>query len=201
MRAEFASAIASYVDGLGKLNRAVKIAIENDKAAPAEPSRDLIVDDVVLVTLQTDTLMLDPEKVRALAPLDDLKALYSTFWKEMAGNALELVDFYAHQRFLGGYQYHRYLGARERATNPNHYYPYYLTGAGSVFRLRPNDQAEARRLLSKWLEKGLPIPDWSNKAYRRVGAAFWETCPFTPENGYGEIAVNLAYHWNKQIAR
>ena len=112
------------------------IAVGEGPAAPAMCSRGLIQNGLVLVTLQSDAITLDPNLVRSL-PLDqDLHELYATYWHDISDGALALDDFFAHQGFEGGYLYHRYLGSAEGADNPNRYRPYYLTLAGSLFKLR-----------------------------------------------------------------
>ena len=67
--------------------------------------------------------------------------------------------------------------------------------AGSVFRLRAADSS-AEEKLERWLRCGLPFPDWAAEEY---GAEPWKRCPFVTENGYGEIAVNLAWHWEHRL--
>jgi hypothetical protein len=159
--------------------------------------------DLVLVTLQTDTVMLDPNNVRSLAVGSDLNALYGDYWRLLSddgsGPALVLKDFYAYQNFAGGYRYHRYLGAAERRSAPNRYRPFYLTGAGSVFKLEVTDANRAWQILDQWTQQGLDLPAWAVTEYGRSGFALWQTCPYLPENGYGEIAVNLRWHWDEQI--
>lgn len=195
VRDQFAFAVMS-LDGLGKLNQAVVVAVGAGTAAAAIPSRGPVQAGEALVTLQSDAILLDPEKVRRLPPGQDLFALYAAFWQEIGGDAgLELSDFWAYQTFQGGYLYHRYLGAVERQERPAAYYPYYLTGAGSLFRLRAAS-SQAELLLQRWLVSGLPLPAWAVQRYTRNGHPLWQTCPFVPENGYGEIAVNLDWHWN-----
>jgi len=167
------------------------------------PSKAPIVKGEILLTLQADAIMLNPEDVRLLVIGEDLFQHYGNFWKEIsgrdgAGPCLELVDYFAHQNFQGGYLYHRYFGASEREQNPDHYYPYYLTGAGSVFRLRVADENAARLCLQRWEHIGLDLPAWVLQVYGQYGRDLWQNCPFVPENGYGEIAVNLNWHWDKQ---
>ncbi|MEW6717617.1 MAG: RAMP superfamily CRISPR-associated protein [Chloroflexota bacterium] len=205
VRDQFAHAVLCYLDRLGKLNQAVTVAIQPDVAPSAEGSCGLFVDGEILLTLQTDTIMLNPEDVRGLSLGEDLFSLYANFWKsisdwEGSGPCLELVDYFAHQNFQGGYLYHRYLGAAERHQRPNNYYPYYLTGAGSVFRLRVKREEFARNCLRRWLRRGLELPDWAVRRYSQFGRAIWQNCPFVPENGYGEIAINLNWHWEKKVS-
>ena len=49
---------------------------------------------------------------------------------------------------------------------------------------------EVKPLVTRWLEQGLPLPRWAEKAY---GKSF-ETNPYLPTNGYGEIVVDLPVH-------
>ena len=51
----------------------------------------------------------------------------------------------------------------------------------------------------RWMSGGLPLPKWALAEYGQYNRALWENCPFVPENGYGEIAVNLAWHWDNPI--
>jgi len=203
VRDQFALAVSSFLDRLGKLNQEVKVVICPMHAPTAMPSKAPIVKGEILLTLQADAIMLNPEDVRLLVIGEDLFQHYGNFWKEIsgrdgAGPCLELVDYFAHQNFQGGYLYHRYFGASEREQNPDHYYPYYLTGAGSVFRLRVADENAARLCLQRWEHIGLDLPAWVLQVYGQYGRDLWQNCPFVPENGYGEIAVNLNWHWDKQ---
>ena len=196
---EFIDALRTLPLRLGKLGRPVDIMLNNGFATPALERKPGLVDGLAIVTLQTDAIMLEAEAVARLQPHEDLHALYAAFWQEISDGALILEDFFAHQGFEGGYLYHRKLGAAERQQAPNRYRPYYLTRAGSVFRLKAQDEARAEALLARWQQQGLPWPQWAKTAYGAYDRAYWENCPFVPENGYGEIIVNLAWHWEKRI--
>jgi len=199
VRQQFAAAVQQNLHRLGKLGRAVTVSVSGGPATPAALSRALIEDGIALVTLQSDAIMLDPEIVRSL-PLDqDLHQAYAAYWNDLSGGALTLDDLFAHQGFEGGYLYHRYLGAAERTYRPHHYRPYYLTLAGSLFKLRVVDEIKAPMLLNRWLSGGLPLPKWALAEYGQYNRALWENCPFVPENGYGEVSVNLAWHWERRI--
>ncbi len=204
VKEQFAVAASQYLSNLGKLNQPVTVQLLPDAAPPVIQSFDMIHDNLAVVTLQTDALMLDPQVVARLPAGDDLFALYSDYWKVASSTngqppCLELVDYFASQNFQGGYLYHRYHGAGERTSKPGRYYPYYLTGAGSVFILRVIDPESARRYLDQWLKSGLNLPAWANELYKQDGRALWQNCPFVPENGYAEIAVNLKWHWEANI--
>lgn len=204
VKQQFAAAVQQHLRHLGKLGRAIQVTVGDDEAPRATSLRSLIEDEMALVTLQSDAIMLAAEQVGQLGIGRDLGELYGAFWAEVSGEngvapCLELMDFYAHQDFRGGYLYHRYLGASERAAGNSRYRPYYLTRAGSVFKLRVRDRTQAEPLLARWCKQGLPLPGWAKAVYGQQGQALWANCPFVPENGYGEIAVNLAWHWDKQI--
>lgn len=196
---QFAAAVQLHLHRLGKLGRAVTVAVKEGLAAAAAHNRALIQDGLVLVTLQSDTIMLDPKIARSLPLGQDLHEAYSAYWHDLSDGALVLDDFFAHQGFEGGYLYHRYLGAAERANHPNRYRPYYLTLAGSLFKLRVADEINAPKILNRWLSGGLPLPEWALAEYGQYNRALWENCPFVPENGYGEIVVNLAWHWERRV--
>ncbi len=98
--------------------------------------------------------------------------------------------FFAAQKLTGGY-----LGRRFRINGE--YYPFFLTNAGGVFVLEIKDQAKAGRCADIWLRRGLPPPDWALERYGKSSSERldWQECPFTPENGFGEIILNLSCHW------
>ncbi len=201
VKIEFFKAVELYLDRLGKRNSPVEVDMGDGHFPAAQGCSDLIRDGLVIVTLQTDAIMLSPEQVK---PGENLKSLYAALWAELsrgendaAQPGLELLDFYAHQTFKGGYIYHRYLGMIEKQTNPKSYYPYYLTCAGSVFKLTARDETKARACLEKWLRCGLELPTWARDKYGRTST--WKSCPFIPQNGFGEIAVNLNWHWDRRI--
>lgn len=192
---QFSTAVQRYLHRLGKLGRTVTIMVKNGLAAPAMGTRGLILNDLVLVTLQSNAIILAPDSVCSLPLGQDLHELYAAYWHEVSNGALVLDDFFAHQGFEGGYLYHRYLGAAERDVHPNRYRPYYLTLAGSLFKLKVVNEVNATNLLTRWKALGLPLPMWALAEYGQYNRELWENCPFIPENGYGEIAVNLTWHW------
>jgi hypothetical protein len=176
----------------------VTVAVSSGLATPAADNRAIIEDGLALVTLQSDAIVLDPDDVRSLPLGQDLHELYAAYWNEVSNGALIMDDFFAHQGFEGGYLYHRYLGAGERTDRPHQYRPYYVTLSGSLFKLRVADETKASTLLTRWISCGLPLPEWALSEYGQYNRSIWENCPFVPENGYGEIAVNLDWHWRKR---
>ena len=192
---EFGMAVTQYLDQLGKRNSRVEIQVQAHFAEPALQSFDVGHEGWAIVTLQSDCMMLDPKKVAALDVGADLSALYDEYWQALHGGTLKFVDFFASQSFRGGYLFHRYLGAGKDIP----YEPYYLTDAGSVFMFEVQDENGAKGLLETWKNGGLPLPQWAMEKYGADGRLIWQNCPFVPENGYGEIAVNLEWHWVNRI--
>ncbi len=140
-----------------------------------------------VLTLQTPALLCNPDHYL------NLQNAYAQVFKELSGGRLELVRFFATQSLAGGYYLWR------RFQSPNNYQPYLLTDAGSVFVLR----GAVKDLIEKWARKGLPLPKWAVEKYQRAGKPgdFWANCPYIPQNGYGEIAVNLPIHWDKKPSK
>lgn len=193
---QFARAAGQHLQRLGKLARRVTVEVCPGPAPAAMACKSPIEDGLAVITLQADAVMLSPDEVRSLPLEEDLTALYAAYWTGISNRSLVLEDFFAHQGFEGGYLYHRYLGASEREETPDAYRPYYLTRAGSVFRLRAVDPTGAQDAVERWQAVGLPLPAWALAEY---GAEAWRNCPFVPENGYGEIVANLAYHWDHRL--
>jgi hypothetical protein len=139
-----------------------------------------------IVTLQAAALLCDPTGLLESSGERELRARYADAFAALSGGALRLTRYLARQRLAGGYYLHR----RFQPGAP--YRPYLLTEPGSVFVLEaagPDHVEAARQQLERWRRHGLPLPPW-------LGGATWRTCPYVPENGYGEVAVNLDTHWS-----
>jgi len=153
---------------------------------------DLLVDGFAIVALQTEALLFDG---RALAPQRDqinLFEIYQRYWQQATEQSCDLERFFARQKLWGGYLAQRYkLGP--------HYYPFVLTEAGSVFVLRAKDAERARTCLQELKENGLPLPEEILQQIAAAGKAPWQACPFVRENGFGEINLNLEWHWNNSF--
>jgi hypothetical protein len=83
---------------------------------------------------------------------------------------------------------------RHRFQSGQAYRPYLLTDAGSVFLFRILDGGKARDCITLWLHNGIEISPAVKKFYRLTDvqpSRLWEHCPYLPENGFGEIAVDL----------
>ncbi len=161
------------------------IAGQYNAIAPG-PSRGMYV-----ITLQTPALLCDPHQLNEASGHKQLYAAYSELWKELSGGSLELVRFFASQSLTGGFYLH------QRFQPDKDYHPWLLTDAGSVFVLKQSDcpkGAAAQPIVKNWLWHGLPLPDWANIRYGKNGAGNgndWQNCPYIPQNGFGEIAVNI----------
>ena len=154
-----------------------------------EPSRWVI-------TLQTPALLCD---VGALAPgMRDASAAYKNYWEEASGRTLTLERHFARQTLTGG----EFIWKRFAAQSP--YCPFVLTDAGAVFVLQLMDRVDpgkATKKIEMWKTNGLPIAETVCKRFGLAGdASDWKKCPYVPENGFGEIAVDLEWHWKEAQA-
>ena len=69
------------------------------------------------------------------------------------------------------------------------YLPLVLTDPGSVFVFEVKDRNKAEGDVRTWQEKGLPLPQTVTNEHGKA----WQDHPYLPENGFGEIAVNLQH--------
>lgn len=191
--------IAQGLTGLSKTKTYVQIQIlPANHIPPRQPSNPTLRDGVWILTLQTPALLCDPTLLTNNTSDNALHQAYAQVFAEMSEQSLELVRFFATQSLAGG----EYLWKRFQYPQ---YQPYLLSDASSVFVLTPKpDKTEtAQDYIEQWLQTGLPVPDWAIKKYQRHDKPgnHWQNCPYLPQNGYGEIAVNLALHWEKQAKK
>ena len=153
--------------------------------------------DHFIILLQTDTLMFDAKALAREGCAIDLQSVYQEYWNDITDGSIQLQRFFARQQMSGGY-----LAKKLYPLYPDCYYPYVLTEAGSVFVLQIRDEAVAKNKLSDFVEKGLPLPKQITALLPKVEHPWehWKTCPYVPENGYGEIIVNLDWHWEKSLS-
>ena len=165
------------------------------RAATGKPRSD----GVVVLTLQTDALLFDARTLTESSDPVHIHALYAEYFREASGGEFLLLRHFARQRLAGGW----YLHSRFQAGKP--YHPLALTEAGSVFVLRMETSHGWEAVLERWQRRGLPIPESVAKQLERtidgktVPGSDWRNCPFVPENGWGEIAVDLAFHEEKRL--
>jgi hypothetical protein len=169
----------------------------SDGQDPVSLSNPLPHDGLWIVTLQTPALLCDPDQLDETSGQKELRGVYEESWKQLSDNSLKLERYFVRQRLSGGTYLHGRFGQTKDL-----YRPYLLTEEGSVFVLKAVEgcEAQAEQQIRKWLACGLPLPAWAVDRYARNAQAKdrWRYCPFLPENGYGEIAINLGIHWQKQ---
>ncbi len=146
-----------------------------------------------VLTLQTPAILCNPANLNESSTGKDLNSEYKEVWSKISGKALELSHFFATQSLAGGY----YLHKRFQGDRP--YRPYLLTDAGSVFVLK--EKTCAMNVVEKWFNYGLDFPEWAKTEYLRntTDGNNWKSCPYIPENGYGEIAVNIHKSFPEEI--
>lgn len=198
--AQLRSLLAQGIIALGKTKTPAKITFEETPVQPFFPVANLepINDDQWIITLQTDTLLGSPEELCETSVRDELQAMYQQAWTEISGNTLYLEKdrYFARQKLFGG-KYRHMMMARNQQDDVQ-YRPWLLTEAGSVFVLRADDKsikgiAAAQEKITEWLACGLPLSSAVCTCYgiSKEPAQQWRQTPFIPQNGYGEIAVNM----------
>ncbi|MFQ5633342.1 MAG: hypothetical protein ACE5I1_31640, partial [bacterium] len=148
------------------------------------------VEHKAIVLPQTDALLFDGKKRAGQLDID-LFDVYAKYWADITEKSCKLSDFFARQKMVGGYLSRRYAAG-------DTYYPYILTEAGSVFVLEIEEAYKAKTILTEIRKYGLPLPDEILGTLKDKNAS-WAQCPFVPENGFGEIQINLNWHWQKKI--
>ena len=195
---ELQSLLSQGLGSLGKTKTPATVAWLPSIKATLESDTKALSNKQWIITLQTDTLLGVPVRIDEssgeLRDMDEsssqveLRAMYEKTWSDLSGGKLQLVRYFAKQRLSGGYYRHNRF--REKKI----YKPWLLTEAGSVFLLRATDEAADETLIEEWLAQGLPVQS-NVLEYYDIGKdvqTHWQHCPFIPQNGYGEIAVNLA---------
>lgn len=199
VRTQLQCLLQSGLPGLGKTKATAAVEWLTADLVPAQPE-DHTQTDRAVVTLQTECLMTNPALV-APGTADALRQAYEDFWTEASAGTWTLRRFFARQTIRGGFV------ARRGAAGV--YRPFLLTDRGSVFVLersvkppsRTTDgsgAADPAALLAQWRRRGLPTPAWVAGFHGVPGRPLWESCGYLPENGFGEVAINLACHFNHQ---
>ena len=152
---------------------------------------------IAVILLQTDTLMFDAKALAQIKSNVDLQDVYTKYWSELSDGSCILQSFFARQHMSGGY-----LAKKLYPLYSDGYYPYVLTEAGSVFVLKIRNKAVAEKKLLDFIENGLPLPSQIIALLPQVEFPWehWRNCPYVPENGYGEIIVNLDWHWENCLS-
>lgn len=128
----------------------------------------------------------------------ELHNLYQASWNSLMEEAilsriglaekepLVLLRYFAQHSLAGGNYLHRRF---KKLDVEEPYLPQLLTKAGSVFVFQVKKELanEVLKVVECWRTFGLPLlPEHKNET--------WRTTPFLPQNGYGEISVNMELH-------
>lgn len=135
----------------------------------------------IRLQLNTPALLIASHQVADQAS-PDLHTVYRQLFAELSANSLTLSHYFAGHRMAGG-------GFLHHRQNRENYRPYVLTDAGSVFIFAVNDLEKAKAILVHWQQQGLPLPPEVSK---EVSDDWWRN-PYLPENGYGEVLINLQH--------
>lgn len=199
VRQQLVGLLSDGIRGVGKTKARLRVEVLEAPPERFVGSRAEAVQGQYVVTLQTAAILADPRILTGSRSEEVLLRAYREVFHELSDGGLYLERFFARQFLQGGiYLYKRFQQGRvngEGQAMP--YEPYLLTRAGSVFVLTVADEKKARGHIQRWRVCGLPVPEWAKKWYARNGkdGAHWSNLPYTPENGYGEIAVNLDVHF------
>jgi len=155
-------------------------------------------DGVWVLTLQTPAIIGDPEELDRSSGCKELKEVYNKALFELSGENLTLERCFTKEYLAGSYYLYK------RFQKDNEYYPYFITDKGSVFVFKVAEgkkENDAQEQIKKWTRYGLPLPGWAIERYKNKGVdgSHWSNCPYIPQNGFGEIAVNLDVHWNIKL--
>jgi hypothetical protein len=136
-----------------------------------------------LLVLQSPALVVDPLELAAhwATGHDASTDLYAQYFVAASDQSLSLVHRFTNEELRGGFL--------SRRSDKENYQPFLTTEAGSVFVLQADgaNQAKAQSVVERWLRRGLPLPDWAKQWHGES----YQRNPFLPEDGFGEIAVNL----------
>ncbi|MBN1852726.1 MAG: hypothetical protein JW829_08375 [Pirellulales bacterium] len=168
-----------------------------------------------IIMLRGPALMIDPRKCLenngAMKSLKKINQLYKNYWKKISEESLEELPKrrFKQDALVGGFQARKYrysygtsqaldftkqsIDSRKSAQKDLPYNPTLIIEAGSVFVLQVTDPGrldDAKNKVIEWLNHGLPLPEWAAEAYGDTH----HTNIFIPQNGFGEIDVNLPCH-------
>lgn len=143
-----------------------------------------------IVVTQTLTLLADPIIYTAGSAVD----AYDAAITELSGGSLKVVRTFARERLAGGeWLFHAYQKQAGKG-----YAPYLLTEPGSVLVMThvTGQEGAAQECIETWRTSGIPLPPWAVERYESNGVAgnHWTRCPYIPQNGFGEIRVNMDMH-------
>lgn len=180
---ELRQALEDGIVGIGKTKARFEVVTATEAA-----QKLFGLGETVAITLLTDCLLGSPREMHTKG---ELFVYYKKCWSDLSGGSLELSHYFATQRLAGGVYHHR------RFLNGGIYRPWMLTEARSVFVLKVRDQETASKKIQAWLHGGVELTPDVVKGYELPADPWerWKKCPYVPENGYGEIAVNVHEQW------
>ncbi len=185
---------------IGKTNAAVRWARWEPAAAPLEERLAAYGDEPLVLTLVTDALL--PLDTDAMQSMTDMTALYDAAWgrewdalcrdagvEPSTATRPPVRSVFARQSLRGGW-----VGRRGRE---GAYQAFCLTLAGTVLVTGAPASAVRRdqsllAVLRRAEERGLPLAG---------DGLTWRTCPFVPENGFGEVLVCPEWHLLRRPVR
>ncbi len=182
---ELGEALSRGIFGIGKTKA--------HAAVSAGPVPDVLIPEPVgnhyVVTLQTPVLLVNPSDIQDWQDKDQALNAYQKAWEQLLPGCKLVRTFQSMSLSGGDYLYHRF----QESGPDGKYRPYLLTDSGSVFVFEAAgiDPANLQEIISY----GMNVPSETLRFYLggediELGR-LWTRCPFIPENGYGEIVVNV----------
>ncbi len=178
---ELATAIGSCLKGIGKGHAQVSAELVTQTQAAEEA----VTPGIWKVVLQTPALLLDPLRL-AEVKNEDIRPLYNEWLEALGGGHLRLERRFCLQKLEGGFQGRQFADRRFPSAK---YAPTVLEDAGSCLVIEARNEEGAAHL-EAWRRNGLPLPGWALEAFGSNGKADWRSCPWLPENGFGEVLLS-----------
>jgi hypothetical protein len=201
-KAQLADLLSRFgIPGVGKLKTHCATSCVKDTLAAASAKTEKKSKATTwVITLQTPALLCEVQMISA--GLSDATAAYEAYWSEVSKSEgseskLTLVRHFAQQTLVGGeFLWKQYSSKKS-------YSPLVLTDSGAVFVLEATKNADVtqiEKLIGVWESEGLPVAKAVRTKLNMAGNANdWDKCPYIPQNGYGEIAVDLDWHWKEAL--
>ena len=198
------SAIASLLaDGIGPVGKSKAFLRASEHQSTPTPTVDSLreihgpIDSagrfMFLVVLQSEALLGSPETFARRGAF----AMYEEAFSALSNSLLDLRRVFAQQQLAGG----SWLHDKFRRPRGLPYSPYLLSRSGSVFVLEMSTAQPTAifDLIDRWRSSGLPLDSAAREFYAIDSTDEpWSQCPFLPENGYGEVAINQQLHLDWQ---
>lgn len=177
--------LATGFDGIGKTKARATVAFRPEGFSNGTVGG--VENDTYVVRLVTPARLLpDDLNVHGCNGDEQLREFYANYWRSESGGAFKLSHYFARQTLAGG-EFHQKYYRKHSKSGKKGYRPDWLTEAGSVFVLQVVDleAAKAKACLDRWRQRGLGV------TYDRKDDN-WQSDPFLPENGFGEVLIQAA---------